>query len=431
MERLKAMALPDDFSVLRVAKSSLEVLRFEGEVETRAAVHALASRIDGKNIKLSGFTETLKVRASAARDDFPTRPDWESFFRGASDMDERVAGERPDTLHLQGLPCRWFAEPGAADPDRPSEAVLRRALSVFGAVRAADVPCLDPHREEVERRLSGKEFHSFGYGGRLHFQAYVQYEQYCDFERAMGALRGVKLMHTAGGKALACNIKVTFDTTKHLSDASVRRRESERQKIREAERQRQAERQRLLQQEQESAQQESLRRVAEERLRRERREQRERDRRQRQLLRTQRRGLRRERRRQQQQQRGLLLRVKREERQLLLAQRRLHAVRLLRHLLGRTQVELQRRDEEQRQREAHERRLLALAEERRCQGDELRRRERRLRRRLLRALERRRLLDDERRCRDDERRREEKRRGLVATRLRSAVVPRGGGGGGA
>lgn len=41
----------------------------------------------------------------------------------------------------------------------------------------------------------------------------------------MDALRGMKLLRKEGDKNLAINIAVDFDTTKHLSEASIKRRQ--------------------------------------------------------------------------------------------------------------------------------------------------------------------------------------------------------------
>lgn len=66
--------------------------------------------------------------------DFPTRHDWDSFFRDAKDMNETLPGERPDTIHLEGLPCRWFSQKDSLYPDRPSEQVLIAVFETFGKV---------------------------------------------------------------------------------------------------------------------------------------------------------------------------------------------------------------------------------------------------------------------------------------------------------
>ena len=61
MERLKAMVAPEQLSALRISKSTMDFIRFEGEVENKGLVKSLLSRLDGKSIKLSGFTDILKV----------------------------------------------------------------------------------------------------------------------------------------------------------------------------------------------------------------------------------------------------------------------------------------------------------------------------------------------------------------------------------
>ena len=68
MERVKAMVAPEQFSVLRISKSTMDFIRFEGEVENKTVVKGLLSRLDGKSIKLSGFTDVLKVKLSLQLD---------------------------------------------------------------------------------------------------------------------------------------------------------------------------------------------------------------------------------------------------------------------------------------------------------------------------------------------------------------------------
>nr|XP_060482994.1 A-kinase anchor protein 17A-like [Panthera onca] len=205
MERLKAMVQHHQFSTLRISKSTMDFIRFEGEVENRSLVKAFLACLDGKTIKLSGFSDILKVRAAEFRIDFPTRHDWDSFFRDAKDMNETLPGERPDTIHLEGLPCKWFALKDSGS-EKPSEEVLVKVFEKFGAIRNVDIPMLDPYREE----MTGRNFHTFSFGGHLNFEAYVQYREYVGFIQAMSALRGMKLMYKGeDGKAVACNIKVS------------------------------------------------------------------------------------------------------------------------------------------------------------------------------------------------------------------------------
>lgn len=68
---------------------------------------------------------------------------------------------------------------------------------------------LDPYREE----MMGKNFSTFSFGGHLNFEAYVQYQEYCGFTKAMDTMRSMKLMLKGDdGKAVACNIKVLQTT---------------------------------------------------------------------------------------------------------------------------------------------------------------------------------------------------------------------------
>lgn len=80
------------------------------------------------------LSSAFQVRAIENKVDFPTRHDWESFFRDAKDMNETLPGERPDTIHLEGLPCRWFSQKDSQFPDRPSEEALIAVFQAFGKV---------------------------------------------------------------------------------------------------------------------------------------------------------------------------------------------------------------------------------------------------------------------------------------------------------
>lgn len=229
------------------------------------------------------------------------------------------------------------AWPGSS-PERPSEAVLRQAFAAFGEIRRVDIPMLDPYRAEVDA-AGGRGFHTFSFGGQLQFEAYVQYREYAGFARAMAALRGMKLMFKGeDGKAVACGIKVSFDSTKHLSDASIRRRQLERQKLRELELQREEQKRREREAEERQRIEERKQREAEEQERERRREEKLRRREQRARAREERRSRRRVEKLQAEEQRRLQEKIRAEERRLLLAQRNLQSVRLVAELLARAEV---------------------------------------------------------------------------------------------
>lgn len=382
MERVKAMVAPEQFSALRISKSTMDFIRFEGEVENKTVVKNLLARLDGKSIKLSGFTDVLKVRAVENKVDFPTRYEWDSFFRDAKDMNETLPGERPDTIHLEGLPCRWFSLKDSQFPDRPSEDVLVAVFQSFGKVRKVDIPMLDPYRED----MMDKNFNTFSFGGHLNFEAYVQYQEYGGFTKAMDTLRGMKLMLKGDDeKAVACNIKVTFDTSKHLSESAVKRRSMERLKLQELERQREEQKRREKEEEERRKEEERKQKKQEEEEKERKKEERLRKREQKQKEREERRNLKKVKRQQEEEQKKLQMKIAMEERRLLLAQRNLESIRLIAELLTRAKAQKQQelekeeaeREEQRKQEEARQKEELARLQQleacRRRQEEELRR----------------------------------------------------------
>ena len=194
----------------------MEFIRLEGEIENKSKLALLIMKLDGKTIKLSGFPESLKVRAAETKVTFPVRHDWDSYFRDARNMNELKPGERPDTIHLQDLPTRWFAKRSdkTKSPDqklKPSEEVVRQVFETFGEVRCIDVPILDPYRKEIMGSMAKPgTIQTFNYGQDINFEAYVQFKEYISFVKAMDALRGMKLLFKEeDDKALTANIKVS------------------------------------------------------------------------------------------------------------------------------------------------------------------------------------------------------------------------------
>ncbi|XP_069801407.1 A-kinase anchor protein 17A [Dendropsophus ebraccatus] len=366
MERLKGMVSNHQFSTLRISKSTMDFIRFEGEVENKSLVKAFIAALDGKSIKLSGFSDILKVRAAEYKIDFPTRHDWDSFFRDAEDMNENLPGERPDTIHLEGLPCKWFASKDSGT-EKPNEEVLVKVFSVFGEIRNVDIPMLDPYREE----MTGRNFHTFSFGGHLNFEAYVQYKEYVGFVKAMNALRGMKLMHKGeDGKAVACNIKVSFDTTKHLSEASIKKRQLERQKLQELELKREEQKRKEKEAEERQKEEERKQKELEELEKEKKRKDKIKRKEEKQREREARKNKKKLQKLQVEEQKRLQEKIRFEERKLLLAQRNLQSIRLIVELLSRVKTAKIREQEEK---EAERIRLLQLEERRRQQEAELRR----------------------------------------------------------
>lgn len=135
------------------------------------------NRLDGRAIKLSS-SDSVKVRASEAKDDFPSRHDWDVFFRDSRDMDEMKPGERPDTIHLANLPIRWFCPRHMENEDnvKPSENIFKRIFEKFGEVRYVDIPICDPYRSQMKNHMSGMK--KFNFDDELYFEGLVFFFQF-------------------------------------------------------------------------------------------------------------------------------------------------------------------------------------------------------------------------------------------------------------
>ena len=212
MEKLKKMVRPEQLQLLKVAKSTLEFIRFEAEIESKNKLANVLGRLDCKTIKLSGFPDALKVRAAEAKPNFPSRHDWESYFRDAKNMNEMKPGERPDTIHFMDLPSKWFANRKDINKTQPSEYMLRKVFETFGEVRCVDIPMLDPYRKENNGFGANGSISTFKFDQDIVFEAYIQYREYISFVKAMTSLKGMKLMFKSeDGKALCANIKVKYN----------------------------------------------------------------------------------------------------------------------------------------------------------------------------------------------------------------------------
>lgn len=230
MEKLRKMILPDNFSVLKVSKHSSEVIRFDAELESRDNLDRVLARLEDRVVQLKEYPDQLKVRVCEAKSDFPSRHDWDSFFRDTTEMDEMKPGERPDTIHISNLPIRWFIHSRDQDEDAlPSESLVKKIFEKFGSVRQVDIPVSDPYRMQMKAPMRG--ITTPPQEAALYFEIYVQFSEYVGFVRCMDALRGRKLLRKRDDIAEWCGIKVEFDKTKHMTDAAVKRRSIVRERL--------------------------------------------------------------------------------------------------------------------------------------------------------------------------------------------------------
>ncbi|VVC98552.1 unnamed protein product, partial [Leptidea sinapis] len=230
MEKLRKMIQPDSFSLLKVSKNSSEVIRFEAELENRLKLDRVLSRLENRVIQLNDYPDPLKVRVSEEKSEFPSRHSWDSFFRDATDMDEMKPGERPDTIHIMNLPIAWFIhEQDKNDESPPSESIFKKAFEKYGSIRQVDVPASDPFRMQMKDTMRGITIPPQDQA--LFFEGYLQFSEYVGFVRCMDALRGKKILKKNDDLSEWCKIRVDFDKTKHMTDASVKRRAIVRERL--------------------------------------------------------------------------------------------------------------------------------------------------------------------------------------------------------
>lgn len=233
MEKIKALSKPEEFQSLRVVNYSRERIQFEGEFESLRAMRKVVLLLNHKSMKLSGFSELLKMKAKRNEPPYPSKKEWEDYFldRGMDSFEDGIPGERPDTLHISDLPVKWFSS--STSEGRPCPRVLTLAFQKFGKVRQVGI-------YETSSSDDHKDFSSFGPSKQLYFDAYIQYEKYGSFCSAMSSLKAMKLIRLeSGGREAVARLKVDFDRTAYLSDKNVRKRqraEEKRQKELEEER---------------------------------------------------------------------------------------------------------------------------------------------------------------------------------------------------
>ncbi|XP_032578193.1 A-kinase anchor protein 17A isoform X2 [Drosophila sechellia] len=335
MDKLGAELKPDKFILLKVSKSTVNTIRLEAELNERKRLRAAIQRLDGISLRISGFSESFRVRCTESKDDFPTRHDWDSYFRDAKNMDEMKAGERPDTIHISHLPIRWFCPRHSEHEEhvKPSENIFKRIFEKFGRVRVVDIPICDPYRKSMQADINGMR--TFSFEQDVLFEGYVQFEEYSSFVRAMDEFRGNKLVRKFVDKTQAINICVSFDKQKHLSDSHIQRRERMRKKCIAKAQAEDEEREKLKKQQEEELDRERQKQEELKKAEAEKQREREERRKEKHMKKIQERG-----------QVEISQKIRIEERKLMIAQRKLESIRTLEKLFER--IQLKQRDKNRR-----------------------------------------------------------------------------------
>ncbi|OCT65955.1 hypothetical protein XELAEV_18042209mg [Xenopus laevis] len=238
LEQLKNLVDPEQFSSLKVLRNAKEYVRFEGEADTKILAQVLLEKLNGTKLQINCGEEPLSIDVMEVSLDLPTDEELQIFMpkpEGNSENHDSENNMIPPAICLEGLPCKWFSV-GSMSTEKPSEDVLRSAFEKYGKLSHLDIPMLDPYREEVVGN------YNLSLGGLQTFEAFLQYKDIPSSINAIQALCGMKLMYSSeDGKCLACDIKVTIDTTKHFSKEAISKRNIERLQLQELEQQRKEE----------------------------------------------------------------------------------------------------------------------------------------------------------------------------------------------
>lgn len=97
------------------------------------------------------------------------------------------------------------------------------------STRYVDIPICDPYRNKMKDHISGIK--NCTWENKTFFEGYIQFKDYMGFSKCMDYLRDMKLLHKEEDEIFAVDIKVDFDRSKHLSEASIRRREIVRDRL--------------------------------------------------------------------------------------------------------------------------------------------------------------------------------------------------------
>ena len=231
--KLKDICAPLVLKSFSLTKSTNDYIKFDVEVGNKSLIKSYLKALNSKAIKLPGYSEVLKVACVEAKSlyHYPTRQDWDKFFGDSNKFDETQPGERPDTVYLSQVPCQFFStdKAGTVNPEK-----IRKLFSTYGKIRNVDVPLLDPYQADMQQGLNSnkRSFTNFTYDQQLLFDVYIQFENYMSFANCMSSFKNMKLMMKENGEtAVAVNIKVDFDKTKHLSNSSIENRKLEKENI--------------------------------------------------------------------------------------------------------------------------------------------------------------------------------------------------------
>ncbi|KDO33679.1 hypothetical protein SPRG_19289 [Saprolegnia parasitica CBS 223.65] len=137
----------------------------------------------------------------------------------AMHFEKKMKGCRPDTVHLRGLPAKWFDVNTADFADIDAKLThynhpahkLPQLFALFGALAHVEV-------------VPPQDVADDGILATVHFDVYVQFKAYDSVVAILECMQGQRVLcHTAHPK-LIVPLSIQLDTTEYLSDANIRQR---------------------------------------------------------------------------------------------------------------------------------------------------------------------------------------------------------------
>ncbi|GBG90751.1 hypothetical protein CBR_g51257 [Chara braunii] len=195
----------------------------------------VVDKLNGLELSLGG----MRLVCDAQSEDVALeemRKEWEAKY-GPSETGyrSRRQGERPDTLVIRGLPCRWLVEPRVSS--KPSVLVTHTIFSSFGTIR--NLEFLNSEEPAQGSGPSSSDFGAVPFMTGLECGVIIQYEDHATFCKALAAMCGRAMKKS--GSSLCVYYKVHWDSDEYFSEKSVRRRKFEKDRLEEMERRKAAE----------------------------------------------------------------------------------------------------------------------------------------------------------------------------------------------
>ncbi|KAL4181803.1 hypothetical protein AMTRI_Chr12g239270 [Amborella trichopoda] len=159
-------------------------------------------KLDGIELNLEGVKFRMSVSVPVSDHFERMKKEWEEFYRNENrGYYSRSMRQQPDTLILEGVPSRWFAEPRVSS--KASMLVTHTIFSVLGKIRNLNIVGNDDLGKIMEQG-SGQLVSG------LQCKIWVQFENSGDFCNAMKILCGHSMQKQQGSR-LKANYEVTWD----------------------------------------------------------------------------------------------------------------------------------------------------------------------------------------------------------------------------